>query len=59
MYGKGRLGRPGTRLLDDFARFFATPTTCATRRMSSEVEAIEGDDEMSESEWRGGDGGRR
>jgi len=40
MYGKGRLGRPGTRLLDDSARFFATPTTCATRGMSSEVEAI-------------------
>jgi len=40
MYGTGRLGRLGTRLLDDSARISATPTRCATRRMSSEVEAI-------------------
>jgi len=41
MCSRGRLGRPGTRLLDDFARFYATPTMCATRTVSSEVEAVE------------------
>lgn len=71
MYGRGRLDRPGTRLLDGSVRSYATPTMCATRLMFSEVEAAgllrqatrraraSGKGEMVEGGRRGGGGGSR